>query len=399
MWRQLCNSVISALRWLFILYHLLWRRGSQHKQHIIYAEDRLIKLLRRLSPEQSAENFAFIVQIADASLAPYIAQKILSAYSLPRDAILSIANTLENADEIDLAEMFLWRGVRLYENDTEMWLRLFRCSFRHVLVSFAHEEWTRAYHRFRRVATEAPFVLRSFEPISAYYLFDGQEGKNLLLAWRMINHLWFYGHMEEARNQLSQWWSLLRSHANLPEQMVRSVTWSMLGLGMFATVASDEHIERMCPAYVEVARWFLEREPLSISARRGEQTSLFIYTLWVQALTAGQVKPMYLYWIWRHLGRRDYRDLVFQCLLAASLRKTRSRIRNQLRQRLRDPMWGLFLPYQHFLCVAAIRLGWREEALEVRTCIEQFGVQYAAKADLDRLLAVAVQVPSDRRCQ
>lgn len=386
MWRWLYKGVTSALLWFLILRYTLWRKDSRGGQHTVHAGDRLVRVLRRLSPEQFPHVLPFILQVVPTSLASYIARKTLSIYSPPKEALLSIADTLENADEFDLAEMFLWRGARVFENDTEMWFRLFLCSFRHVWVSLSPDEWTRAYYRFKRVATEAPSVLREDERVGAYYLFDGADGKNLLLAWRFIDYLWLYGHLEEARSQLSYWWSLLRQHANVPEQMVRSVAWSMLGLGMFATVASDAHMERTCAAYVDVARWFLNREPLSMPAREGEWTSLSIYTLWAQALTAGHVKPSSFYWMWRRLSRRDYRDLVYQCLFAASLPVARSKVREKLRRRLRDPMWGVFLPYLHFLCVAAIRLGWREEALDIRMRIEQFGVPYAAKADLDRLL-------------
>lgn len=397
MWHWLDKKVTSAWFWLLILRDALGRKERQHRGYTIPFGDRLFKMVRRLSPDRFPHFLPFVLQVVDPPLASYLVQKTLSVYPPPREAVLSMAGTLENADELDLAEMLLWRGVRLFENDGEIWFRLFRCSLRHVLVSLALEEWTRAYHRFRRVAAEAPSVLREEDRIGVYYLFDGADGMKRLLAWRRVNQLWFYGQMEEARNELVRWWSSLGEHTRLPEQMVRHVAGYMLGLGLFATVVSDSHMERTCPHDVAVARWFLHREPLSVPAREDEWTSLLVYTHWVQGLTAGRVKPGRLYWARRLLGRCDCRDLVCQCLLATILPMVRRRVRRRLQQRLRDPLWGWFLPYLHFLCVAAIRLGWRAEALEIRTRIEEFGVSYAAKADLDRLLTVSAQVPSGRR--
>jgi hypothetical protein len=345
---------------------------------------RVLSLLRRFPPEQAAEILCNIAEGGDEALSAYLWQKRLHVDPLPKRALYSATRLFPKPDQFDLAELLLWRGVRLYPDDAQLWSVLLQQNLRHVLYSFALDEWNRAFYRFKRSIAEVPEELRTHGLIRSYYVFESDDGAKLLPAWRHIHSLWFYKDMNGARLWLERWWLTLSNRAEVPQVVVRSVAWAMLGLGMFAAVSNDPYIARICPDISHVGRWFLERRPVSLRDwLHGEPSPPLIYTIWTQALLNGRVPLKLIYWAWMNLPKGDYHDVVFRCLHAASLPVARRRVRETLQAYLSSDEQWFSLPRLHFLCVAAMLLGWQQEYGVLRTLIEQFGIEYAAKADID----------------
>jgi len=384
MWYRVNQAIAVTSLWLVILCRAVRGRSLNSPRQVETTGKRVLSLLRRFPPEQAAEILCNIAEGGDEALSAYLWQKRLHVDPLPKRALYSATRLFPKPDQFDLAELLLWRGVRLYPDDAQLWSVLLQQNLRHVLYSFALDEWNRAFYRFKRSIAEVPEELRTHGLIRSYYVFESDDCAKLLPAWRHIHSLWFYKDMNGARLWLERWWLTLSNRAEVPQVVVRSVAWAMLGLGMFAAVSNDPYIARICPDISHVGRWFLERRPVSLRDwLHGEPSPPLIYTIWTQALLNGRVPLKLIYWAWMNLPKGDYHDVVFRCLHAASLPVARRRVRETLQAYLSSDEQWFSLPRLHFLCVAAMLLGWQQEYGVLRTLIEQFGIEYAAKADID----------------
>lgn len=380
MWRGIYHTVVGWRILITALPYVLSGRRTQ-ADNLSRLKSRVLRLFRLLPTEIAAEELASFMQVVSPSYGVWLVQWGIDILVHKREALLTVANALQGWGEYDLAETILWRGVRLFEADREVWDTALGCSLTHILYSFGDVERQRAWYRFNYLLDALPEPLREEQPLSAYFVFTGEQGRELLDVQQFAMWLWWMGRAEEARHALSLLWHRLSGYVSVPECVSRWAGWSMLGLGLFEMMAQQPVIQNLYPAWIQVANWF-SGMPLP---PWGGYNTLFLLTKWAQDLVEGRRTTGV---IWRALLSMSTPDekRVFYTMLAASVGIGRAAARRRLERWLGSSGEWMFLPYLHLLCLAATRLRWEPLAWELWRRIDQFDVDYPRKTELYRYL-------------
>lgn len=380
MWRGIYHTVVGWRILITALPYVLSGRRTQ-ADNLSRLKSRVLRLFRLLPTEIAAEELASFMQVVSPSYGVWLVQWGIDILVHKREALLTVANALQGWGEYDLAETILWRGVRLFEADREVWDTALGCSLTHILYSFGDVERQRAWYRFNYLLDALPEPLREEQPLSAYFVFTGEQGRELLDAQQFVMWLWWMGRAEEARHALSLLWHRLSGYVSVPECVSRWAGWTMLGLGLFEMMAQQPVIQNLYPAWIQVANWFggMPLPPW------GGYNTLFLLTKWAQDLVEGRRTTSV---IWRALLSMSTPDekQVFYTMLAASFGIGRAAARRRLERWLGSSGEWMFLPYLHLLCLAATRLRWEPLAWELWRRIDQFDVDYPRKTELYRYL-------------
>ncbi|MCS6830021.1 MAG: hypothetical protein NZ749_05180 [bacterium] len=302
-----------------------------------------------------------------------------------KEVLLSVARTLAFYGEYEEAQVLLWRGVRLYGEDRDVWEHALRTSLERLLSCASFVEWQQAYYRLQYIAAGVPLDIRHHPDVTPYLLFCSEEGRRLSEELSFCLWLWQRGKVNEARDRLRLWWTEIQSQDNFPETAARLVAWYMLGLGMFAEIAHVPSGPHLTSNTVAVASWF-NGSPLPRLPQDLKPDLLVLLTQWSQYLTRCQHPPVAV--VWRSLlsARRNSETFVAHVLFAATFGFRGARLRQDFARFVKEFGIERCLPYLHFLCVAAARLRWEQEAQEIWWCINRMGVEYARKGETRELL-------------
>jgi hypothetical protein len=345
----------------------------------------MTELLRRLPVEEACqqidEMFYGVPEHAVAPLARQLADLIVQ----DRETLLNVAKWLASYGQFDEAQTLLWRGVRLYEADTDVWKCAFDISLQCLLYSTPFPEWQRAYMRYQYIAANTPPDIRRHAPIAPYLLFSQEEAKHLSEIAGVCLWFWQAGIIDKAREWMRVWWEELQKQSAVPDVALRVAVWYMLGLGMFAETAADSLVEQRCPDRSLVAKWF-NGLPLPHPVQGSGADALLMFIQWSQYLMELRRPPLSL--VWRSLlaAHGAAEAFVHSMLLVATYGVRKERHRQTFLPRFERSQVGWFLPYLHLLCIATARLGWEAETRLVWQRIGTFDAGYPRKEELLRFL-------------
>lgn len=383
--RYLCYMVI---RWLLrgsVLSYVVRARRSQLK--VLSQWTRRFARLSRLLPSGTAcqeISRAFSVIPADAAVS--LAREASDICIQDKQTLLFIAQTLAFHSEYDEAQTLLWRGVRLYEKDNDVWECALRISLERLLSCVSFVEQQQAYHRFKYLTANIPSDTRQHPTIAPYLTFGLEEGRYLSEALSFCLWLWQRGKVGDAREGLRLWWTKLQSQGNVPELALRLAVWYMVGLGMFDEIVHDPSVQHLPPDIVAVVNWFLG-SPLPHYPKGSTPHLLLLLAQWSQCLTSSRRPPVAVMWRLLLTARRRSETFIIHVLLAATLGVRHVALRQRFISLFAQSGLERFLPYLHFLCIATARLRWEAETREIWLRINQMDVEYARREDLREFLS------------
>lgn len=385
MWRSIRHTVLGWLLRANVLTVVVRPRSPVRSEHLLQLKRKVLHLCRLLPVETAAQELCRIIPLVPSDLGVPLAQWAADTVVKSREALLTVARALNGWGKFDQAEAMLWRGIRLYEDDKNIWDTALHCTLRHVLYSASYVEWQRARHRLSYLLEAVPASLREEPPISSYFVFDSEQGADLLDKQLFVMWLWGSQKMEKAREALSLFWNELPENLLLPDGVVGWVGWSMLGLGLFDLLEQSVVIQKVYPTWTQVASWY-RGQPLATPSGIARWDALLMLSKWAQdLLRRKRPSPIHM---WQTLlaSNTPNEQLVSAAMLAATLGLKRDTLRQRVEHWLSTSPGNLFLPYLHLLCVSAARLRWKPLTQQLWGRISLFGVDYARRADLHRYI-------------
>lgn len=367
------------------LFSFIFREERWQKQMLPEWIKRVADLLNRLPPEQACREISTIFVGVPAHAAGSLARRVADLIVQDKETLLYVADFLSYHEQVDEAQTLVWRGIRLYETDTDVWESAFKISLRSVLYSAPFPEWRRAYVRYKYLVANAPPQIRDHPSIAPYLLFSGEKTRHLSELPAICLLFWQSGMVERAREWLGRWWNALRTQNVVPDAALRVAVWYMLGLGMFAEAATDSLAREPLTDLVVIAKWF-DGSPLPHPEKGSKAHALHMFIRWSEYLMERRRPPLST--VWRSLWLAQGQDQVFvsQMLLTATFGLHKHRRRRNFMCRLERSRVEWFLPYLHLLCIATARLGWGAETRFLWQRISAFDVAYPRKEELHRFL-------------
>lgn len=390
MWQRIHHAVVGWLLLLCVLPFAVRRRDRIHQQGLCGLRRRIFRLSQLIPVEKAARELAEIVEIAPLHLATLLPQWTGNIIVQDRKALLTVARTLNSWGEFDQAEMLLWRGIRLYGQDRDIWDESLSCALRHLFYSASYAEWQRARHRFDYLLDAVSVPLKDEFP--GYLMFGGEQGVVLLDVQQHIMRLWQKQNLREARYALSLWWDRLSAHPSIPDCVIGWAGWSMLGLGLFDTLAQSAAIQKQYPAWIQVSKWF-GGEPLPPSSGPCCRNALLLLTRCAQDILEHRRTPAVIWRAWLASRQPDEVQL-FYAMFAAAVGLRGDAVRQRMEHWLDSSGGALFLPYLHLLCVAAARMRWELLTRKLWERINLFDVDYPRRGELYRY--IHTQIPGIR---
>lgn len=377
----------TVMRWFLrgsVLSYVVQRERRQ-RDTLFRWTHQFARLSRLLPVEIACQEISRVLPVIPAHAVVALSRQLSDLCIQDKKTLLLIAQTLAFHGEYEDAQSLLWRGIRLYGEDIDVWEHALRISLERLLSRASFVEWQQSYHRFKYIVAEIPPDAKQHPTIRHYLLFATEQGRHLCEDLSFYLWLWQKGRVDDARNGLRLWWTELQSQSSFPETAARLTIWYMFGLGMFAEVANDPSAQRLTPNIAAVANWF-NGAHLPASPRGYRPDLLWLLTQWAQHLTEARYPPIGI--VWRSLltARRYNETFITHMLLAATFGFGRVTLRQHFARYWEAAGLEWFLPYLHFLCVAFARLRWEAEAQKIWRLMDLMNVEYARKEELRKFL-------------
>ncbi len=382
MWRRVRNILTDIVFGMAAIGYV-WKAPRLSQDARRARLSLLVHLLRQMPGKQATSPLSALLAGAGGQSAVLLVQNARDLLVQDPDALIHAAQALAYWTEFDEAETLLWQAIRLYPVDSQVWKTALECALDHFVFAPSYIECRRARHRLTYLLHALPEKMKSDPAFSAYVSLESTDLQDMLEFLPFAAYLWGQGHISEARHLLSEWWSVAKASANLPDRVSRTAIFWMLGLGLFEEVAQDVTVHELEPQLVAVANWFRGMSLEQCDDRGNHPVPLVLLTRWTEQLT-NRRRPLSV--IWHSFLRSNRKDELFivKTLLCATLGLKCDGIRKQVEQYLAS--WSPFLPYLHFLCVASARAGWSKECRELWRRIQSFDVDYARKAELQAMV-------------
>lgn len=386
MWEYARNMVVRQLFWASVLSFVL---RSKHRQKAVMLRwiDSVAKLAQLLPAQAACEEVCRAFWVIPAYVIAPLTRRVAHLCVQDKRNLLLLAQTLPFYGEYEEAQILLWRGIRLYETDRDVWECALRVSLERLLFSVSYSDWEQSFHRYNYLVAQIPSDIKSDPTITPYLMFSAEEEKGEYLSATppLCVWLWQSEEISGARERMNQWWSLLRERSDIPEPAARIALWYMLGLGMFEEIVSDKTLKQLSPKDVLLAGWF-NGSALPPSCRGSEGNYLTWFAFWCEYLMESRRPPIAVVWRSWMAARRESELFLNYVLLAATYGLHRRARHERFFSSFERSRARWFLPYLHFLCVATARLLWEPETREIWRRIQCFQVDYARKEDLRQFL-------------
>jgi len=380
MWKRIFYIVASWLLvvnlWLYVAV-TRWKPDSRRVRHLAKRIRQLsLSLPRGTGAGILADCLTFSPSRLDAPLL-FLAQDILVEN---KDALRASAMALAHAGEFELAEALLWRGIRLYEADKDVWDSALYCTLTDLLCRTSPIERQRLYHRLVYLLDQVPENIRRQTSIAAYLIFREKPGTDLLRVQHATVCAWGEERIADVRRMVSVLWPAACAYSPLPDPFVAWAAWAMLGVGLFDMLVQDSLIKQLYPEWVQVAEWFLGAPLPSASARHHRDALLAL----LQCVQDFQQRRCTIAELWRTFlaARTPTEQMIASTMFSATILLGRDKQQRRVQHWLNMAGERMALPYVHMLCIVAARLRWERLTQESWRLINLFNVEYPRKTEL-----------------
>ncbi len=380
--------------WVLLRWNALsirWRANKHNADRRV--TENVLSLLRQMPAPKAIEWLDTAMCRTDGRLAYVLAEAALKLFPEQKQLFQSALKVCRDDENHDRRLLILWRAVRSFPEEPTFWQALLDDTLRYCLWCTPNEtSWAQA--QLRRAIAEVPPQYQHQEWMLGYTQLVSLEGRRLIEVWDWVRFLWQQGYAQKAREGVRLLWRELTAGASTPEPLVRAVGWSVLGLGMFRDLASERRLGNLFPYWLQVAQWF-EGEPLrhTLQALLQQGDPLMVLTHWTEELVHHGRTPWRIYLRMNRWFKGEH-YLIAKALFSAGLGWKTSALRERLRQ-WRSDVRAVFVPYEHYLCVATARLGWTTEALLHWNRIQAMGVDYPRLRDLRHLMRSLNVLPEE----
>jgi hypothetical protein len=380
MWKRIFYTVASWLLVVNLWLYVAVTRRKPDSRRVRHLAKRIRQLSLSLPRGKGAEILADCLTVSPSRLdAPlfFLSQDILVEN---KDALRSSAMALARVGEYELAEALLWRGIRLYEADKEMWDSALYCTLTDLLYRTSPNERLRLYHRLVYLLAQIPEDIRRQPSIAAYFIFQEKVGTDLLKAQHAAVCAWGEERITDVRRIVPIVWQVARAYSPLPDPFVAWAAWAMLGVGLFDMLVQDSLIKQLYPEWVQVAEWFLGAPLPSASARHHRDALLAL----LQCVQDFQQRRCTIAELWHTFlaARTPTEKMIASAMFSATILLGRDKQQRRIEHWLNRVGERMALPYAHMLCVLAVRLRWEPLTQELWRLINLFSVEYPRKTEL-----------------